>query len=188
MTKGKIILLNGVSSSGKSTLAKNIVREMPDYFHLSVDDFDLVIEKMEDRNHGHLIPVPTEYFFHRSIAMFSDKGVNLVVDQILHDKQTTVDCYETLKEYPVLFVGVHCPLEELQQRETERGDRRIGQAKGQLSYVHQQNEVYDLEVDTCQDDQRTVLKLIKEKQENMQNAAGWKKTVAEYLGANVQTP
>ncbi|MGA9226013.1 MAG: hypothetical protein WB217_06725 [Mesobacillus sp.] len=38
MNKGKIILLNGVSSSGKSSLSKELVKLMPDYFHLSIDD------------------------------------------------------------------------------------------------------------------------------------------------------
>ncbi|WP_421384869.1 chloramphenicol phosphotransferase CPT family protein [Bacillus salacetis] len=187
MAKGKIILLNGVSSSGKSTLSRELVEKMPEYFHLSVDDFDVIIEKMEDRDKGHLIPVPTEYFFHRSIAMFSDKGVNLVVDQILHDEDTLMDCYKTLKDYPVLFVGVHCPIEVLEEREMKRGDRSIGQAKGQLSYVHRQNEVYDVEVDTSLDDLETILQLIKEKQENLEEAAGWKKTIGEYSRMKLRT-
>jgi len=48
---------------------------------------------------------------------------------------------------PVCFVGVHCPLEELEQRERARDDRPIGQARAQLAYVHRQ-ETYDVEVDT----------------------------------------
>jgi chloramphenicol 3-O phosphotransferase len=151
MSKGRIILLNGVSSSGKSTLSKKLVEKLPDYFHISIDDFDCVIEKMEKRDQNRLIPVPTEYFFHRTIAMFSDKGVNLVVDQVMHDRFTLEDCLETLSEYPVFFVGVHCPLEELERREAVRGDRVIGQAKNQLTFVHQQNERYDINVDTFQD-------------------------------------
>ncbi|MDZ5472025.1 AAA family ATPase [Bacillus sp. 31A1R] len=150
MDKGNIILLNGVSSSGKSTLSKELTKILPNYYHLSIDDFDIVIERMEDRENDRLIPVPTEYFFHRTIAMFSDKGVNLIVDQILHDSFTTEDCYKTLKDYPVLFVGVQCPIEELERREMQRGDRRIGQGKQQLEYVHK-SEVYDIVVDTYKD-------------------------------------
>lgn len=148
MKNGTIILLNGVSSSGKSTLSKQLTKLLPDYFHLSGDDYDLVIEKMEDRENERLIPVPTEYFIHRTIKMFSDKGINLIVDQILHNDETFADCMEVLHDYPVLFVGVHCPPEELTRREEMRGDRMIGQAVSQLKYVHQQNEVYDVEVNT----------------------------------------
>ncbi|WNB90887.1 phosphotransferase-like protein [Bacillus sp. NEB1478] len=151
MSKGRIILLNGVSSSGKSTLSKKLVEKLPDYFHLSIDDFDRVIEMMENRDQNKLIPVPTEYFFHRTVAMFSDKGINLVVDQVMHDQFSLEDCLETLNEYPVFIVGVHCPLEELERREGVRGDRTIGQAKNQLKFVHQQNERYDINVDTYHD-------------------------------------
>lgn len=148
MPKGTIILLNGVSSSGKTTLSKEIIRLLPTFFHLSIDDFDLLIEKMENRETDRLILVPTEYFFHRLIAMFSDSGTNLVVDQLLHDRFTMDDCLETLAAYPVFFVGVHCPLPELEQRELERADREHGLSKRQLQFVHQQSEVYDIEVNT----------------------------------------
>lgn len=55
-----------------------------------------------------------------------------------------------LANYPVYFVGVHCSVEELERREKLKGDRRIGQAKKQLDFVHQQNEPYHLEVNTDQ--------------------------------------
>lgn len=179
MNKGKIILLNGVSSSGKSTLAKELVKKLKDYFHFSIDDFDTIIEKMEDRNSDHLIPVPTEHFFHRNIAMFSDKGVNLVVDQILHNKDTTKDCYEILNDYPVFFVGVHCAINELEKREKERGDRPVGQAKSQLNYVHQQGEVYNIEVDTSEGIEMAVIAIVKKVSE-ITDSKAWKTTIDLY--------
>ncbi|WP_342429669.1 AAA family ATPase [Neobacillus sp. FSL H8-0543] len=180
MKKGRIILLNGVSSSGKSTLSMELVKRLPGYFHLSIDDFDLVIERMEDRVNDRLIPVATEYFFHRTIAMFSDKGINLVVDQILHDNETTLDCYETLREYPVFFVGVHCPEAELEQREKARRDRSFGQAKKQLEYVHQQNEVYDIEIDTYHKGMEPSVEAIIEKLHGTAESDGWQTTIKNY--------
>jgi chloramphenicol 3-O phosphotransferase len=177
MNKGRIILLNGVSSSGKSTLSKELVKRLPDYFHLSVDDFDLVIERMEDRENERLIPVATEYFFHRTISMLSDKGINLVVDQILHDHETTKDCLETLRDYPVFFVGVHCPEAELERREKARGDRSIGQAKKQLEYVHQQNEVYDIEVDTYHQGIESSVEAIIDRLLGTTESEGWQATI-----------
>ena len=162
MKKGNIILLNGVSSSGKTTIAKELINKLPDYFHYSIDDFDIVIEHMEDRDNNRLIPIETEYFFHRTIAMFSDKGVNLIVDHVIHDRFTREDCKESLTGYPVLFVGVHCPVEELERREKERGDRRIGQAKEQLEFVHRE-EIYDIEVDTFKDGLEGCIEKILEK-------------------------
>lgn len=147
MERGNIILLNGVSSSGKSTLARALLKQLPDYFHYSLDNFDVVIEHMEDRENKRLIPVETEYFFHRTIALFADKGINLIVDHVLHDLFTRTDFEESLSGYSRLRVGVHCPLEELARRERERGDRRIGQALKQLEFVHKE-VLYDIEVDT----------------------------------------
>lgn len=57
------------------------------------------------------------------------------------------ECLESLTEYEVYFVGVKCPLEELERRELARGDRQVGFAKWQFERVHQYGE-YDLELDT----------------------------------------
>ncbi|WP_246941993.1 chloramphenicol phosphotransferase CPT family protein [Bacillus pinisoli] len=150
MTLGKIILLNGVSSSGKSTLSKALAERLKDYFHFSIDEFDYVVETMEERGveKGRLIPVPTEYLFHDNIRIFSNYGVNLIVDQIFIDKETMEDFFKKLHDYPILFIGVHCSVVELERREKQRGDRPIGQAKSQLQFFHQHNEVYDLQVNT----------------------------------------
>jgi chloramphenicol 3-O phosphotransferase len=181
MKKGNIIFLNGVSSSGKSSISKELVKKLPDYFHFSIDDFDLVIEKMEDRKNERLIPVPTEYFFHRAIAMFSDKGVNLIIDQILHNEFTTKDCFEVLHSYPVLFVGVHCPTEELERREIARGDRTIGQAIRQLDFVHQQNEKYDIEVNTYLESLENCADRIIEILLSDTDRKGWKQTYEKIM-------
>ncbi len=181
MQKGKIIMLNGVSSSGKSTLAKELERRLPGFFHLSVDDFDKVVNAMEDREAGRLIPVETEYFFHRTVAMFSDRGVNLIVDQILHDGFTTEDAIKTLGAHPVVFVGVHCPVEELRKREEARGDRQVGQGEAQLAYVHQQGEVYDVEVNTFHEGLDSCGERV---MRALEHPTGWKSTCQSYLGAN----
>ena len=46
-----------------------------------------------------------------------------------------------------MFVGVHCPLPELERRETERGDRPRGLAAMQYHHVHS-HERHDIDVDT----------------------------------------
>ena len=180
MNKGKMIFLNGVSSSGKSSLSKELVKLLPDYFHISIDEYDEIIEKMEDRKNERLIPVPTEHFFHFNLAMFLDKGVNLVVDHILHDEDTFKNFVEILEKYPVVFVGVHCSPEELERRELARGDRCIGQAVKQLNFVHQQNEVYDIEVDTHSMSLEEAARTIAEKVNEIQGSAGWRATVESY--------
>ena len=57
------------------------------------------------------------------------------------------ECVEILYEYPVLFVHVTCPLEELQRREKERGNRDIGRAEKQLQRMTPK-DTYDITVNT----------------------------------------
>jgi chloramphenicol 3-O phosphotransferase len=149
MHKGNIILLNGVSSSGKTTIAKELAKILPDYFHISIDDYDYVIEKMEDREKGKLIPIETDIFFHRQLKNFSDYGVNLIVDNVIDNETVLQDFKNTLNGYPVTYIAVHCPVEILKHREQDRGDRQIGQAAQQLDFIHQDIQ-YDLEIDTHQ--------------------------------------
>ena len=110
--------------------------------------------------------------------MFSDKGVNLVVDQ-LHNNDTTIDCYATLKDYPVVFVGVHCPVEELERRELEQDDRTIGQAKAQLQYFHQQGEQYDFKINTSESMDSSINELVRVIMEDAE-FRGWEKTINLY--------
>ena len=46
----------------------------------------------------------------------------------------------------VFFVGVHCPLPELERRERARGNRRSGEAAADYRSVHR-FAAYDLEID-----------------------------------------
>ncbi|MFB9329118.1 chloramphenicol phosphotransferase CPT family protein [Paenibacillus aurantiacus] len=172
-TRGKIILLNGVSSSGKTTLARALTERMPGLFRLSIDRYDDWIAGVEDRDKGRLIPVDTEHYFHRTVAMFSDSGVSVVVDQILHSPSVIQDCVEVLAGYPVLFVGVHCGLDTLRSRERERGNRTIGQAEEQLRFVHRQLECYDLEVDTSEEPPAFAAERIARVAETPSSWSGW---------------
>lgn len=47
----------------------------------------------------------------------------------------------------MIWVGVQCPVEVLEQREAARGDREVGTARSQFDAVHRE-VVYDVEVDS----------------------------------------
>ncbi len=145
--RGHIILLNGTSSSGKSTLAKEIIKVQPEYFHLSVDEYAYFIDMVEAREDKRLIPVETYYYFHRNIAMFSNSGVKVIVDTVFDEDISKKDFWKCLDGYPILSVGVHCPENILNIREKDRGDRRIGQALNQIKIVHEEMK-YDVLVNT----------------------------------------
>lgn len=152
MAEGTVIVLNGVSSAGKSSLARQLQATVDQpLFHLSLDTFEgmLGTKFLDD--------VPREQLrasmfwvnrgMHASARAFSLAGYHVVIDTVFERREWLVDCVQQLTGCPVLFVGVHCPPEELARRERERGDRTIGQAVGQLGHVHK-HALYDLEVDT----------------------------------------
>ena len=160
MKKGNIIFLNGVSSSGKTTLAKALQESLDEIYYLvSVDWFMLPGFMMpkkhvsyENANHIEMFKKTASGMNH-TIKLYSDLGLNVVVDHVLlnyvfsKDPKTLEECVDLLHDYPVLFVNVTCPLKELRRREKTRGDRCVGHAEEHLKYLVPKN-TYDLVVDT----------------------------------------
>ena len=152
-----IILLNGTSSSGKTTIAKALQQIMDSpYLHVPIDSFE---DMMPDRERlGGVEAFPWQSVFnrmlsgfHHSVAALAAAGNNLIVDHLLiqgrEPANWLTECVDLLAPFTVYFIGVHCPLEELRRREQARGDRGEGLAEWQLGCVHRHG-VYDLEVDT----------------------------------------
>jgi chloramphenicol 3-O phosphotransferase len=152
-----VILLNGTSSAGKTTLAKSLQQIMDaPYLHVPIDSFeDMMSGREKTGEPGSCLwqPVFNRMLsgFHYSVAALAAAGSNLIVDHLLiqgvEPYNWLQECLDLLAPFTVYFIGVHCPLDELRRRELARGDRGEGQAERQLSQVHQHG-VYDLELDT----------------------------------------
>ena len=69
----------------------------------------------------------------------------MIVEHIVETGEWMNRLKALLDAYDVFFVGVHCPLEELERRELARGDRRIGESKADYETTHRYCS-YDLEV------------------------------------------
>ena len=150
MEKGKIIFLTGISSAGKTTLARALQGKLQEhYYWLSLDTFtdDMAPERHKETNWPDIYRQSRDLFNH-SIQLFSDKGVNVIVDRVLVGIEE--DCINMLRDYPVLFVHVTCKsISELRRREAERGDRDIGQGESQLAHLSPYI-VFDCIVDTSE--------------------------------------
>ncbi|MFF0382028.1 chloramphenicol phosphotransferase CPT family protein [Streptomyces sp. NPDC004286] len=164
MTPGRIIFLNGTSSSGKSSIARELLDILDDgvFSHLSVDAFNSMRAQRE------LSPEEfdaalrrTRLGFHRSVAAMAEVGNDLVVDHVLSEPWRLADCLAVLRPEDVLFVGVHCPLPELERRERARGDRETGLAALQYDLVHAHGD-YDLECDTGKESPRACAERIRD--------------------------
>jgi chloramphenicol 3-O phosphotransferase len=114
-----IILLNGISSSGKSSISAILQQttETP-YLRVSIDAFENMLP--ERYQEGGSFAWPSHFpkmlrGFHRSIAALANAGNNLIVDHVMVYREgwasTLADCAAALEPFQVYFVGVHCTLE-----------------------------------------------------------------------------
>jgi len=162
----RIILLNGVGSVGKSSVAKALqaITAGP-FLHVSMDAFlEMMPPGSFDRPDGVMFDVIEEEgkpsvaisqgaFADRvmrgmrhAIAAMATEGNDMIVDDVLlfgagqHYE-------EVLSGHRLIKVGLFAPLDVLEERERQRGDRLIGLARWQHSRVHR-GMIYDLEIDT----------------------------------------
>ncbi|MFF7984388.1 AAA family ATPase [Streptomyces sp. NPDC007901] len=146
---GTVILLNGTSSSGKSSIAAELLRILDGtWFHLPVDAFHAM------RGGGEIAPDDlqaeidrTAKGFHRAVAGMAAAGNNVVVDHPLSRRWRLLDLLDLLPPERTLLVAVRCPLPELERREQARGDRQTGLAALQYDAVHAHGP-HDIDVDT----------------------------------------
>ena len=168
-----IVLLNGVGSVGKSSIAKalqNITQEP--YLHLEMDAFLAMLPEAW-KNHPDGLSFETSLVdgkpsvfaktgpvaeqtlsgMRRAVAAMASAGNNLIVDDVLFGNVMTghgnavADYKALLAPYRVYWVGLFASLETLEKREQARGDRTIGLARWQVGRVHTAMD-YDLEIDT----------------------------------------
>lgn len=150
---GKIILINGESSSGKTTLARALQKKLEEpFWHFSIDHLrEAKVLPMERIKSGEFAwPAMRPAFFegfHRSLPALAAAGNNLIVEHIVETEAWMARLVQLLAPFDVFFVGIHCPLPELERREVARGDRRIGEAYDDHRKVHSFC-VYYLELDS----------------------------------------
>ena len=152
--KGKIIILNGTPSSGKTTLSKILQARHPDqYFLIPIDILNDISPPKDSLSYNVRFtadPIPVISAVLGCVRAFSDNGLNVIVDAVFNDLHYPFCTFLNVfpdSDYPVSLVHVTCPLVELYRREKERGDRKIGLAESMLPHLDPQ-DTYDITVDT----------------------------------------
>jgi len=168
-----LIFLNGPSSSGKTSLARELQDQLDSYYlYFGIDAF---IEMMPTKSNcldgtldcdgfywkdvelpngetGKLV-VSGEYgrkieeSFRIAIKALLESGNNLIVDNVVDGNREMLVWKKLLSDHKCCYVGVYCSLEKLIERETARGERVLGSAAEQYFRTHQGVE-YDISVDT----------------------------------------
>ncbi|WP_043474100.1 chloramphenicol phosphotransferase CPT [Kitasatospora sp. MBT66] len=156
----QVIVLNGGSSSGKTTLARTLQNLLPGpWLAFSVDTLvDALPARLRDGAEG--IAVDTEAVtvgdtfrlldtaWAHGIAAMARAGARVVVDDVFLGGPASQQRWrDALDGLEVLWVGVHCAPETAAAREAARGDRAAGMAAAQAVAVHR-GIGYDLTVDT----------------------------------------
>ena len=154
-----IIFINGTSSSGKTSLLKVLQKHLKEpYLDMGIDKFIWMLPKRYlDRPHWDEVlgkavqpgPLGLVLFsgMHHAIAAAAKRGINVVADHVFVEKAWVDECVALFAEMNAYLIGLHCPLEVLEQREKDRTDRTLGQARAQFDVIHKYTR-YDLELDT----------------------------------------
>ena len=150
---GKIILINGASSSGKSTLCRALQARLEDpFWHFSIDHFrDAGVLPMRRIEAGDFSwsDMRAAFFegFHHCLPALAQAGNHLIVEHIVETSAWMSRLVQFLEPFDVFFVGLHCPVTELEKRELHRGDRRPGEARHDHAVVHTFG-IYDVEINS----------------------------------------
>ena len=168
MMRTQVIILNGVGSVGKSSMARALqeVAARP-LLHVQMDAFlDMVPPRLIGHRDGIIFEATTErglpcvvihsgpvmrrtmLGMRHAIAAMAAQGNSLIVDEVLIGPDAEAEYRDLLAPYDVRFVGLFAPLAVIEARERARGDRLIGLARWQYPRVHA-GRVYDLEIDTA---------------------------------------
>jgi chloramphenicol 3-O phosphotransferase len=161
----RIIILNGVGSVGKSSIARALQdMTVEPFLHVAMDAFlDMLPASYMDHpdgftfeDHGETgapaIAIRTGKIagrafrgMRRAIAALAAEGNNLIVDDVMLGAEME-EYRALLAGFHISLVGIFAPLAVIEERESRRKDRMIGLARWQFDRVHA-GRTYDLEID-----------------------------------------
>jgi len=156
---GIILFLNGTSSSGKTSILKILQDKLPEpYLDMGIDRFIWMMPKryldrplwddvLGEADHAGAAGRILFSGMHHAIAAAARAGNNIIADHVFVEEDWVKECAQLFADMPAYIIGLQCPLEILEQRERERNDRTLGQARTQFDVIHKYS-IYDLEVDT----------------------------------------
>ena len=171
MAAARIVILNGIGSAGKSSIARALqtITAEP-YLHLSMDAFlDMLPPALLDHPDGlrfetlmqdgrpavaiHSGPAIARLLhgMRQCVAAMARAGNSLIVDEVIIDEATPgaaqAEYERLLAPLRPVWVGVMASLAVLEDRESRRADRMPGLARWQFGRVHAGMR-YDCTVDT----------------------------------------
>jgi chloramphenicol 3-O phosphotransferase len=152
----QVIVLNGGSSSGKTTIAMRLQELLPDAWQrFGIDDVVDALPAGAGIAFGDHGEVEIDERFREleaawmsGIGAMARAGARVILDDVFLGGAASQERTRAhLAGLDVLWVGVHCDPSVAAEREAARGDRIAGMAASQATLVHE-GVAYDVEVDT----------------------------------------
>jgi chloramphenicol 3-O phosphotransferase len=157
----QVIVLNGGSSSGKSSIARALQDVLPGlWLTFGTDALAEALPGRGDDPRSGLVLEPdgtvtvkpefraVEEIWYEGLAVMAGRGMLLILDEVfLAGGAGQQRLRVLLGNLDVLWAGVHCDPQVAANREAARPDRIRGMAMSQALAVHA-GVVYDVEVDT----------------------------------------
>jgi chloramphenicol 3-O phosphotransferase len=157
---GRVVILNGGSSSGKTTLARALQSALPQPWLLLGIDLMIWTMPPEMINHPDGLSVREGVItrgapflvlyegFQRGVAAMARSGVNVLIDDLTLDGVVDQQRWNVVLEgLDVCWLGVRCASDIADGRAAGRNSRLPGIARHQAESVHA-GVRYDLEVDS----------------------------------------
>ena len=149
-----VVVLNGTSSSGKTSIARAFQNAAPGVFlNFSIDNIlyalpPVALDRVKTGADISDLRLPELVrAFYACVRQLLDLGHDLVIDHAVTARYHADALIEAAGSHRVLLVGLDCPPEVLAERERGRGDRRPGLALDQQARIHSLLE-YDVRIDT----------------------------------------
>ena len=152
MEKGRIIYLNGVTSSGKTSIVEALQARRDVFFYVVANDLfqEMIGEVYLKEDYWKYLGEVIIMMYHTA-KLFSDLGKNVIIDSILVERDGIAPHYDRMKQIlrdnPLDLVEVYCPLDLCRQRNIDRGDRYETQSDEQAELMADGIQ-YSLRVDT----------------------------------------
>ncbi|MFN7039379.1 MAG: phosphotransferase-like protein [Alphaproteobacteria bacterium] len=158
----KCIILNGASSSGKTTIAQELQKLIPSLVHIQIDNIAELYFGFFSDNYPHSIEWDEERYMRQvairqmlisSAKIMLKQNFDVVIDTGIYGPyaQEHKKYYLTeLKEFKPIFIGVECGFEELKKRTKIRANRPTKLAEEQLLNGIHNNMQYDLTIDNTE--------------------------------------
>jgi chloramphenicol 3-O phosphotransferase len=159
--RNSVIVLNGASSSGKSSIALELQGLLPrPFLAFGVDTLVASLPPASSTRDPGIAFGPDgvvavddrfrqlEHAWYQGLAAIARDDVGVIIDEVfLGGRESQDRLHSALSGLRVVWVGVRCDLEVAIAREVARPERTQGMALSQAMIVHEGVQ-YDLHVDT----------------------------------------